>query len=107
MASQVREMIEEIPTAFLPDKAGDAEALFQLDLSGDDGGQWMLEVAEGACTVQEGVASQPDVTVKMGSKDFVALLGNELDPVRAFMGGKIRVSGSVGLVMRLLQWFER
>ena len=107
MSSEVAKSIEALPAAFLPEKAGTAQALFQLDLGGDGGGQWVLDVADGECKVREEAAAQPDVTVTMDGDDFVALFSNELDPVKAFMGGKIKVSGNLGLVMQLLNWFDR
>ena len=107
MSSQARELIQAIPGAFRPEKAGNASARFLLDLSGEESGQWLLQVADGACTVQEAAEVKPDVTIKMDAADFAALFRNELDPIPAFMGGKIKVSGNVGLVMQLLQWFDR
>jgi putative sterol carrier protein len=105
--SKTREMIEAMPTAFLPDKAGDAEALIQLDLTGDEGGQWALDISEGTCQVREEATDQPDVTVTMEAKDFVGLYNNQLNPIQAFLSGRIKVAGNVGLVMQLLNWFER
>lgn len=108
MPSEIREVLEAMPAAFLPDKAGDASALFQLNMTGDEGGQWTMEIANGQCQVREETAARhPDVTLTMAANDFVALSRNELDAVRAFMAGKITVSGNVGLVMQLLQWFDR
>jgi putative sterol carrier protein len=108
MPSDVREVVEALPSAFLPEKAGSTRAVFQLNMTGDDGGQWVMEVADGQCHVQEGTAArQPDVTLTMAGEDFVALSNNELDAVRAFMAGKIKVSGNAGLVMQLLNWFDR
>jgi putative sterol carrier protein len=107
MSSQVKEMIEAMPAAFLPDKAGNAKALIQLDLTGEEGGQWALDIADGECQVREEAAPQPDVTVTMAATDFVALYRNELNAIQAFLGGKIKVAGNVGLVMQLLNWFER
>lgn len=107
MSSQAREMVEGMPAAFLPDKAGDTEALIQLDLTGEGGGQWVLDIASGECKVRNEKAEQAAVTVTMDAEDFVALYRNQLNPVQAFMGGKIKVSGNVGLVMQLLNWFER
>lgn len=107
MPSEVQEAIEALPAAFLPDKAGTAQALFQLDLAGENGGQWVLAVADGKCNVRQETATKPDVTISMDGKDFVDLFRNQLDPVRAFMTGKIKVAGNLGLVMQLLNWFER
>ena len=105
--SQVKEMLEALPSAFLPEKAGDAKALIQLDLTGEDGGKWVLDIADGECQVRAEATSKPDVTVTMDANDFVSLYKNELNPFQAFMGGKVKVSGNVGLVMHLLNWFER
>ena len=107
MSSNIGEAIEALPRAFLPDKARNAKALFQLDLTGDDGGPWIVDVADGKCQVRQGVASQPDATLTMDAHDFVALFNNKLDPVQAFMAGKIKVAGNLGLVMQLLNWFQR
>jgi putative sterol carrier protein len=106
MPSQAKEVIEGLPTVFLPDKAGDIKALVQFALTGDGGGEWVLEVANGKCEVKEGTTSNPDVTLTMDAADFVALVNGQLNPVQAFMGGKIKVTGNVGLVMQLLNWFK-
>ncbi len=107
MTVQAQDIINAMPGAFLPARAGNTKALVQLDLTGEDGGQWVIDVANGQCQVRQEMASKPDVTVTMDGDDFVALYRNELNPVQAFMGGKIKVAGNVGLVMQLMHWFER
>jgi putative sterol carrier protein len=107
MTARAQELIEAMPAAFLPAKAGNTKALVQLDLTGEGGGQWVIDVANGQCQVRQELAAKPDVTVTMTGEDFVALYRNQLNPVQAFMGGKIKVTGNVGLVMQLMNWFER
>jgi putative sterol carrier protein len=107
MSSQAKEIVEAMPAAFLPDKAGDTKAVIQLDLTGEGGGQWVLDIAGGECKVRNEKAAQSDVTVTMDAEDFAALYRNQLNPVQAFMSGRIKVSGNVGLVMQLLNWFKR
>jgi putative sterol carrier protein len=107
MTIPAQEVIKAMPGAFLAAKAGSTKALVQLDLTGEGGGQWVIDVADGQCQVRQELAPKPDVTVTMTSDDFVALYQNQLNPVQAFMGGKIKVAGNVGLVMQLMNWFDR
>ena len=60
MSPTAREMLEAMPGAFLPDKAGDATARIQLDLTGEDGGAWLLDIAGGECNVSEEKASEAE-----------------------------------------------
>lgn len=107
MSVQARELIEAMPAVFLPEKAGSAKAVVQFDLTGEGGGEWVLDVADGVCEIREEVTASPDVTVAMTAQDFCGLYQNTLNPIQAFMGGRIKVTGNVGLVMQLLNWFER
>jgi putative sterol carrier protein len=107
MTSKTREMMQGMQDSFLPEKAGATKALIQLNLTGQDGGEWVVDIANGQCQIREEEVESPNVTVTMDADDFVALYHNQLNPVQAFMGGKIKVSGNVGLVMQLLNWFER
>jgi putative sterol carrier protein len=107
MTTEASDLIQSMPRAFRPEKAGNSKAEIQLDLKGEGGGTWLLEVADGECQVQQGAGAKPQVTVTMDAGDFVALYHNRLNPVQAFMSGKIKVSGNVGLVMQMLNWFER
>lgn len=105
--SKTREMMQNMEGAFLPEKAGTAKALIQLNLTGDDGGIWVVDIANGQCQVREEEVQNPDVTVTMNAEEFAALYQNKLNPVQAFMSGKIKVAGNVGMVMQLLNWFQR
>ena len=107
MSSEARELLEGLPDVFLPEKAGSARGTIQLDLQGEGGGPWTMDVADGTCDIREGTAAAPNVTLTMTAADFVALYKGTMNPVQAFMGGKIKVSGNVGLVMQMLNWFDR
>lgn len=106
MSSEARALVEGMPEAFLPEKAGGAKALIQLDLTGDGGGQWVVDVADGKCDVREEMVENPEVTVTMAANEYVALAKGQLNAVQAFMSGKIKIAGNVGLVMQLMQWFD-
>lgn len=44
---------------------------------------------------------KPGVTITMKDEDFVALASGNLDPMQAFMGGKLKISGNMMLAQKL------
>lgn len=106
MPAQAREILQKMPAAFRADKAGSAKALIQLMLNGDGGGNWAIDVSDGQCAVREETLPKPDVQVTMDAANFVSLIQGKLNPVQAFMTGKIKVSGNVGHVMQMMNWFD-
>jgi putative sterol carrier protein len=101
------EVFAQMPEAFLAEKAGDLRATFQFNLSGEGGGEWAVTVADGACDVVEGQADKPDVAVNMAADDFVMMTEGELQPVVAFMQGKIKLQGDMNLALKVQELFAR
>lgn len=91
---------------FQPERAGNLRARFQFRLSGQDGGDWVVAVADKQCTVTEGVVDKPDVTIGMDATDFVKMVNGELQPVVAFMQGKIKLQGDMNLAMKVQELFS-
>jgi putative sterol carrier protein len=101
------EIFAQMPEAFRADKAGNLRATFQFNLSGEGGGDWAVTVADGTCTVVEGKTDKPDVTVGMLADDYVKITTGELQPVVAFMQGKLKLQGDMNLAMKLQELFNR
>ena len=76
-----------------------------FDLSGDNGGQWSVVVKDGACNVTEGTVADPTATIKMDGDDYVAMTSGELNPMMAFMSGKVKVDGDLNSVMKFQSIF--
>jgi putative sterol carrier protein len=102
-----KEIIEAMPSAFVPERAKGLKATYQFELTGEGGGNWVLEIADQQCEVREGVADKADATISLAAADYVALVKEELDPMGAFMKGKLRIKGDMGLVMKVLNLFQR
>jgi putative sterol carrier protein len=84
-----------------PDKAKAINAIYQFNVTGDQGGTWTVD-----CMVPEaksGAASNAGCTITIGDKDFVDLVQGKLNGQMAFMSGKLKVAGNMALAMKLQQ----
>jgi putative sterol carrier protein len=102
-----KEIIEAMPAAFDPEKAPDLEATFQFELSGEGGGTWVIDIANGSCEVREGPVESPSVIIGMSAADYVAMAKKELDQIKAFMAGRIQVKGDINLALKFDSLFPR
>jgi putative sterol carrier protein len=84
-----------------PSKIQGMDATYQFDLTGDDGGQWFAKVADGSGNIEQGTAESPNITITMAAADFVDLATGKLDGTMAFMSGKLKIKGDMGLAMKL------
>ena len=66
----------------------------------DFGDQGKIFLDGGANTVSPDDAAA-DTTIKVKLEDFVAMAQGALDPTAAFMQGKLRVEGDMGVAMQL------
>ena len=100
-ATKPSDIFGVMPDEMKVEKAKGLNATFQFELEGPDGGVWVVAVRDGGCTVTNGAQENPNVTIKMADKDFVALAMGKLDAIPAFLSGKIRVFGDYGLATKL------
>lgn len=101
----VLETLQSMAATFDPNTAKGVNALIQLNSFGDGGGNYNMRIANGALDVKEGVAENPNVTINVAAKDWVDIINGKLDPTKAFMTGKLSISGDLGLMMRFQRMF--
>ncbi len=101
----VREFFDTLPARFRPDSADGANAVYQFDLSGEDGGQYQLHVAGRSCRVCDGVHPAPHVTLSMAGEDCIAILEGKLNGMSALLSGRLKIAGDMGLAMQLAAFF--
>lgn len=72
------------------------DGLIRLVVEGGEGGDWSLGLKLGPGEVP----SEASATVSVSADDAAAMESGELDPMQAFMTGRIQVSGDMALVMQ-------
>jgi putative sterol carrier protein len=102
----IDDFMSQIPSALRPDKASGVNAVIAFHLTGEQGGDWTITIRDQQCTVEKKVAVNPRMTLTATSKDCMDVLTGKLDGMRAFMQGKLRVSGDTGLAMKMTSLFK-
>jgi putative sterol carrier protein len=63
--------------------------------------RYWIRIDDGTVALGAGDAAQPDATIEQSYETAAALARSELNPVGAFMSGKLRINGSMMLLMQL------
>ncbi len=101
-----KELIFRMPMGFRPEAAGNLNAEIQFDLSGDGGGKVALSISGGKCTVREGMALSPALTIISPADIWLKITRREIDPARALMDGLYEVKGDMNLLMKMGDLFR-
>src|SRR5215470_6338939 len=102
-----QEIFDQMAANLNADAAKGMNATIQFNLSGDNGGQWYVAIKDGKADVQQGTAPSANMTLSMTAQDYVDMITGKLNGQMAFMSGKLKISGDMGLAMKLQSLFKR
>jgi putative sterol carrier protein len=94
----------EIPTLLSskPELAKDINAIIHFNITGDQGGQWTLDLTKPSDWVSTGATGTPKMTVTVSDADFVKIRQKQLNAQMAAMQGKLKFKPmDMGLAMKL------
>ena len=102
----VKELVFNHEKAFMPEKAAGLEAVIQYHLTGDQAGDYIITIKDDKCSVAEGVAENPVMTMTADGSYFGDVLLGKADGMKGFMEGKLQLAGDLNLAMKLTSFFK-
>ena len=83
------------------DKLASINAIYEFQIQGENGGTWSLDLTVPGGQVSAASTGKATCTVTMQDENFVKMVTGQLNPQMAFMTGKIKVAGNMGLALKL------
>jgi len=80
---------------------------FQWEFTDPDIPTWHLRVDNGSSSVAEGAVAKPDLRLRVAYQDWVDIVGQRLDPLRAMATGRLRPRGNPVALARFNKVFPR
>lgn len=78
-----------------------SQGVYQFNLTGEDAANYYVAVSDKGVDVVAGSADNAGVTITMLAEDFKALAAGSLNPMSAFMAGKLSVTGDMSMALKL------
>jgi putative sterol carrier protein len=101
--SSPKEFMETVLPAKLadPEKLKGIDVSVQFNITGDNGGQWYLQIKDQKAVIETGTIENPKITLTMKDENYVKLVNGELSGQKAFMTGKLKFKGDMNSGMKL------
>lgn len=102
------EIVEALPKYLIPEKAGSTKATIAFELSGANAGKWWVKIHDGVAESGKGDAPEtPNLTLQADGSDWVKIMTGAMDGTSAFMQGKLKIKGDMGLAIKMQTLFKR
>lgn len=101
----VDESFEAMPRVFNPAAAAGMNKTFQWNITGEEAGKYAVKIDNSQCSIIPGGVEKPDITFTVSDKDWLAITEGKLDPMNAFMTGKLKLTGDMMLAMKVPNLF--
>jgi putative sterol carrier protein len=99
---------EQLPAAIekSPDNAKAIGAKFQINITGEGGGEWYIDASDSGPKTEKGNPGGADCTIEVAGEDFQKLVENPQAGMQLFFAGKLKVTGDQMVAMKLQKLFD-
>jgi len=90
-----------LPARFKPEKAAGIDVVAQINVTGLEGGSWIITIKDQRLDVKEGTHPTPSLTLKMNENDFMDLVNKKISAEKAFFTGRVQFKGNIAVALKL------
>src|SRR5215469_6336466 len=101
----IHELFEQMAHRYNAAAGAGLTKTFQWNITGDEAGVWAFKIVHGVGQLIPGGVEEPDVTITISDKNWLAIAEGKKDSFKAFMTGKLKVTGDLTLAMKVPQLF--
>jgi putative sterol carrier protein len=102
----IQQLMDAMPGAFMPEKAQGVNSVVQYHLTGSGGGDWVIRIQNGTCSVEKGTYASPNLTLTADAQDYKDVITGKANAMNSFMQGKLKLQGDLSLAMKLIGFFK-
>ena len=110
MAVDIKQLFDkDLPEALTkqPDKAKEIGHMFQMNVTGDSGGEWTIDTTASGPSCKPGKNDKAECAITISDADFQKLVENpQANGMQLFFAGKLKVQGNQMLAMKLQKLFD-
>src|SRR5579862_664342 len=94
-----------LPRFFCPEKAAGVDATVEVQLTGEGGATWWVQMGEGACTVHREPPELPAAVIECDAGVWIDLMALHREPEKLAGVPGVRMSGDLDLAYRFGSFF--
>jgi putative sterol carrier protein len=97
-----REFFEKIlPSRFNREKAKGVDAIVNISILGDNGGEWSVTIKNQTLKVENRSDKTPTLSLRISESDYLDVINGKLSGERAFFTGKLKLEGNITQALKL------
>ncbi|MEM1154927.1 MAG: SCP2 sterol-binding domain-containing protein [Pseudomonadota bacterium] len=101
----IRQFMHGMKTRFDSARAAGLTGTIQFIIDGDNGGDFLITIADQVCDVEERRAERPSLLLRMSRETYVDMALGKLKGPEAFFRRRLRYKGDMRLLLKMHQLF--
>jgi putative sterol carrier protein len=97
----------KLPALLASEAFADLDAIVELDLEGNGGGEWIVDCASKTVSAKSNAHRQPTMIVRATAADFMAVAEGRMSASDGMLTERLHVAGDIVHVGQVLALLER